>query len=58
MLLLGMQRTVCEIADGQSLRRLGDIPQRDISLAFSDHQMHDDQRFENYCPCRVTQSQL
>lgn len=46
-------RTVCEIANRQSLGRLRNIPQRNIPLPFSDHQMHDDQRLEYYRPCRI-----
>lgn len=43
--------TICEVAYRQSLGRLGNVSQREIRLPFSNHQVNNDQRFEDDGPC-------
>lgn len=47
--------TFCEVTDSQPPWRFGDITQRRIRATFPDHQVCNDQCFENNRPRRVTQ---
>jgi hypothetical protein len=51
------RRTLCEVIDGQlPVGVLGEELESDLGLAFSYHQMDDDQTLEDDGPCRVAQA--